>query len=74
MSGYRWQLLPVLYSEALVKPLPWGPILRPRVMVGPPGVVRVPPGAEACVELRRALIVLRKAAQIQGLVSGNAAD
>ncbi len=43
-------------------------------MVGPPRVVCVPPRAEACLELRQALIVLRKAAQIQGLVSGNASD
>lgn len=42
--------------------------------MGPPRVVCVQPGAEVCLELRQALIVLRKAAQIQGLVSGNAAD
>ena len=42
-------------------------------MLGPPRVV-VPPGAEACLGMRQALIVLRKAAQIQGVVSGNASD
>ncbi len=53
--------------------LSWGPILRSRAMVGLPRVV-VPPGAEACLGMRQALIVLRKAAQIQGVVSGNASD
>ncbi len=42
-------------------------------MVGLPRVV-VSPGAEACLGMRQALIVLRKAAQIQGVVSGNASD
>ncbi len=74
LLGYRWQLLLLLRSEALVKPLPWGPSLRGRAMVGLARVVRVQPGAEVCVELRQALIVLCKAAQIQGLVSGNAVD